>query len=286
MGSWIISFGQECYMKVLSSSWHFVMLFDSYFQPKLKFSKEDVLCTVFIILCCKNEKNIYLHKLKYIKRLHTVTVLIVYQLLYMYLTVFAKTCLQLTLKTVPVARSVLTTPLARRKPPMQARDRDLSSRGPCQHRTFKQAQTTQQTRSITKLFGTQIDKSNWGEGVRARNPPLPLLLTAGPLQATSRYPMHWAIHLNQAWRRKTKPKYRRIVEWCAMKRNKENDYFNLHALVVVCYVAQLIRARACEGDSDKDVGSNPDFFPWFFFFAFFFFTLLFIIFLLTGKTYL
>ena len=72
-----------------------------------------------------------------------------------------------------------------------------------------------------------------------------------------------------------------------MKRNKENDYFNLHALVVVCYVAQLIRARACEGDSDKDVGSNPEFFsPGFFFFAFFFFTLLFIIFLLTGKTYL
>ena len=49
-----------------------------------------------------------------------------------------------------------------------------------------------------------------------------------------------------------------------MKRNKENDYFNLHAIVVVCYVAQLTRARACEGDFDKDVGSN-------FFFAFFFF---------------
>ena len=59
-------------------------------------------------------------------------------------------------KTVPVARSVLTTPLARRIPPTQARDRDLSSRGPCQHRTFKQAQR----QSITKLFGTQIDKSN------------------------------------------------------------------------------------------------------------------------------
>ena len=55
-------------------------------------------------------------------------------------------------KTVPVARSVLTTPLARRKPPTQAHDRDLSSRGPCQHRTFKQAQTIQQTQSITKLF--------------------------------------------------------------------------------------------------------------------------------------
>ena len=33
-------------------------------------------------------------------------------------------------KTVPVARSVLTTPLARRKPSTQARDRDFSSRGP------------------------------------------------------------------------------------------------------------------------------------------------------------
>ena len=65
-------------------------------------------------------------------------------------------------KTVPVARSVLTTPLARRIPPTQTRDRDLSSRGPCQHRTFKQAQTTQQTQSITKLFGTQIDKSSKG----------------------------------------------------------------------------------------------------------------------------
>ena len=63
-------------------------------------------------------------------------------------------------KTIPVPRSVLTTPLARRIPPRQARDRDLSSRGPCQHRTFKQAKTTQQTQSITKLFGTQIDKSN------------------------------------------------------------------------------------------------------------------------------
>ena len=40
-------------------------------------------------------------------------------------------------KTVPVARSVLTTPLARRKPPTQARDRDFSSRSPCQQRTFK-----------------------------------------------------------------------------------------------------------------------------------------------------
>ena len=63
-------------------------------------------------------------------------------------------------KTVPVARSVLTTPLARRKPPTQVLDRHLSSRGPCQPRTFKQAQTTQQAQSITKLFGTQIDKSN------------------------------------------------------------------------------------------------------------------------------
>ena len=63
-------------------------------------------------------------------------------------------------KTVPVARGVLTTLLARRIPHTQARDRDLSSRGPCQHRTFKQAQITQQTQSITKLFGTQIDKSN------------------------------------------------------------------------------------------------------------------------------
>ena len=63
-------------------------------------------------------------------------------------------------KTFPMARSVLTTPLARRVPPMQARERDFSSRGPCQQRTFKQAQTTQQTQSITKLFGTQMAKSN------------------------------------------------------------------------------------------------------------------------------
>ena len=47
--------------------------------------------------------------------------------------------------------------------------------------------------------------------------------------------------------RKTRPKYRRIVEWCAMKRNKGNDYFNLHAITGTCYVAQLIRARVCEG---------------------------------------
>ena len=70
-----------------------------------------------------------------------------------------------------------------------------------------------------------------------------------------------------------------------MKRNKENDYFNLHAMVVAGYVAQLIRAWACEGDCNEDVGSNPEFFSLVFFFAFFF-TLLFIIFLLTGKTYL
>ena len=82
VGWWIISFDQECYVKVLSSSWHFVMLFDSYVQPKFKISKEDVLCTVSIILCWKNEKNIHLHKLKYIKWLPTVTVLVVYQLLY------------------------------------------------------------------------------------------------------------------------------------------------------------------------------------------------------------
>ena len=63
-------------------------------------------------------------------------------------------------KTVPVASSVLTTPLVGTIPPTPARDRDVSSRGPCQHRTFKQAQTTQQTRSITKLFGTKIDKTN------------------------------------------------------------------------------------------------------------------------------
>ena len=63
-----------------------------------------------------------------------------------------------------------------------------------------------------------------------------------------------------------------------MKRNKENDYFNLHASVVVCYVAQLIRARACEGDSDKDVGSNPEFFPLVFFFCFLFFLLFFLLF--------
>ena len=63
-------------------------------------------------------------------------------------------------KTVTVARAVLTTPLARRIPPTRARDRDLSSRGPCQHRTFKQAQTTQQTQPIKKLYGTEIDKSD------------------------------------------------------------------------------------------------------------------------------
>ena len=57
-------------------------------------------------------------------------------------------------KIVPVARSVLTTLLAGTIPPTPACDRDISSRGPCQHRTFKQAQTTQQTQSITKLFGT------------------------------------------------------------------------------------------------------------------------------------
>ena len=57
-----------------------------------------------------------------------------------------------------------------------------------------------------------------------------------------------------------------------MKRKKGNDYFNLHARVVKCYVAQLIRARAWEGDSFEGVGSNPEFFPLFFFFlAFFFF---------------
>ena len=49
----------------------------------------------------------------------------------------AKTCPQLTLKTVPVARSDLTTPLARRI--MRACDRDLFGRVSCQHRTFKQA---------------------------------------------------------------------------------------------------------------------------------------------------
>ena len=65
-------------------------------------------------------------------------------------------------KTVPVARNLQTTPLAGTipLPPTQARDRDVSSRGPCQHRTFKQAQTTQQTKSITKLFGTKIDNCN------------------------------------------------------------------------------------------------------------------------------
>ena len=65
-------------------------------------------------------------------------------------------------KTVPVGRSVLTTPLAGTipPPPTPARDKDVSSRGPCQHRTFKQAQATQQTQSITKLVGTKIDKAN------------------------------------------------------------------------------------------------------------------------------
>ena len=59
-------------------------------------------------------------------------------------------------KIVTVARGFLTTPLARRIPPKQARDRDLSSRGSCQHRTFKQAQTAEQTQSITKLYFTQL----------------------------------------------------------------------------------------------------------------------------------
>ena len=57
-----------------------------------------------------------------------------------------------------------------------------------------------------------------------------------------------------------------------MKRNKENDYFNLHAIVVACYMAQLIRARACEGDFDEDVGLNPEFFSLFFFCFLFFYS--------------
>ena len=34
---------------------------------------------------------------------------------------------------------------------------------PCQHKTFKQAYTTEQTQSITKLFGTRMGKSNDAE---------------------------------------------------------------------------------------------------------------------------
>ena len=75
-------------------------------------------------------------------------------------------------KIVTVARAVLTTPLASTIPPTPASDRDLSSRGPCQHRTFKQAQTTQQTQSIKKT----IWHWNWQvwlrRGVRTRHPPL------------------------------------------------------------------------------------------------------------------
>ena len=86
-------------------------------------------------------------------------------------------------KTVSVARSVLTTPLAGKIPsPTQARDRDVSSWGPCQHRTFKQAQTTQQThvQSITKLFGTKIDKSNSGEVCIQDTLPCPLAFDSWP----------------------------------------------------------------------------------------------------------
>ena len=59
------------------------------------------------------------------------------------LTVFTKIMPAVGSKTVPVAKSDLTTPLARRIPSfhqrMHANDRDVSSRVPYQHRKFKQA---------------------------------------------------------------------------------------------------------------------------------------------------
>ena len=58
---------------------------------------------------------------------------------------------------VPAARIDLTTPRLGENPP---RDRDISSRMPWQHKTFKKAQRTRQTQSITKPFGTQSAKSN------------------------------------------------------------------------------------------------------------------------------
>ena len=51
---------------------------------------------------------------------------------------------------VSLARRDLTTPLAGRKSPTQARDRDTSSRVSCQRKAFKRAQRTQQTQPITK----------------------------------------------------------------------------------------------------------------------------------------
>ena len=48
-----------------------------------------------------------------------------------------------------------------------------------------------------------------------------------------------------------------------MKRNKGNDYFNLHVKIATCYVAQLIRARAREGDSFEGISSITEFFSLF-----------------------
>ena len=63
-------------------------------------------------------------------------------------------------KTVPVARSELTTPLARRRPPTHARDMsmDLSIHANTEHSS--KVKKTEQTQSIKKLFTTQMPKSN------------------------------------------------------------------------------------------------------------------------------
>ena len=64
-------------------------------------------------------------------------------------------------KTVAVARSVLTTPLARRKPPPREYVTGTSpaaGHGNTEH--SNKPKQLNKTQSITKLFGTQIDKSN------------------------------------------------------------------------------------------------------------------------------
>ena len=67
-------------------------------------------------------------------------------------------------ETVTAARIDLTIPLARRKPPTQAPDRDISSRMPCQHKTFKHAQRTRQTQVITNYLAFKLQsltKERW-----------------------------------------------------------------------------------------------------------------------------
>ena len=91
-----------------------------------------------------------------------------------------KTCLQLTLRQSQWPGVFWPPPWLGENPPRNHVTGTSPARGPCQHRTFKQAQTTKQTQSITKLFSTQIDKSNWGEGVRARNHPPPPAFDSWP----------------------------------------------------------------------------------------------------------